>query len=92
MERYGAKEASRVLSRIVGAVADHGEEPVAEALSVALSNGRCDLLSLAEHLDDRREQLRSVAVPEALSGYRVESANASEYDQLLGNVEGSTTP
>ncbi|MDQ5827575.1 MAG: IS21 family transposase [Chloroflexota bacterium] len=90
MERYGAKEASRVLSRIVGAVADHGEEPVAEALSVALSNGRCDLLSLAEHLDDRREQLRSVAVPEALSGYRVESANASEYDQLLGNADGGT--
>jgi Mu transposase-like protein len=90
MERYGAKEASRVLSRIVGAVADHGEEPVAEALSVALSNGRCDLLSLAEHLDDRREQLRSVAVPEALSGHRVESANASEYDQLLGNADGGT--
>jgi transposase len=83
-ERYGPKEASRVLSRILGAVVDHGEEPVAEALQAALSRGRFDLLSLAKHLDDRREQqLRSVAIPEALSGYRVEAANATDYDELL---------
>jgi hypothetical protein len=83
-ERYGEKEASRVLSRILGAAADHGEEPVAEALQAALRRGRCDLLSLAEHLEDRRKQrLRSVAVPEALSGYRVECAKATDYDELL---------
>jgi hypothetical protein len=44
-ERYGAKEASRVLARILGAVADHGEELVAEALEAALCRVRCDLLS-----------------------------------------------
>lgn len=82
-ERYGEKEAARVLSRILGAVADHGEEPVAEALEAALCRGRCDLLSLAKHLDDRREKLRSVAVPEALSGYQVTCANATDYDELL---------
>jgi transposase len=89
-ERYGAKEASRVLSRILGAVADHGEEPVAEALQAALRQGRCDLLSLAKHLEDRRkQQLRSVAVPEALSGYRVECAHATDYDELLlGSATG----
>jgi transposase len=89
-ERYGAKEASRVLARILGAVTDHGEEPVAEALEAALCEGRCDLLSLAKHLEDRREQqLRSVAVPEALSGYRVECANATDYDDLLlGSARG----
>jgi transposase len=89
-ERYGEKEAARVLSRILGVVADHGEEIVAEALQAALCRGRCDLLFLAKHLDDRGEQqLRSVAVPEALSGYRVEAANATDYDELLlGNATG----
>jgi hypothetical protein len=87
-DRYGAKEASRVLSRILGALVDHGEGPVAEALDAALSRGRLDLLSLAEHLDDRRERIGSVAVPEALSGYAVESANASDYDRLLGRAGG----
>jgi transposase len=87
-ERYGEKEAARVLSRILGAAVDHGEELVAGALQAALSRGRFDLLSLAEHLDDRRKQLRSVAVPEALSGYRVERTNASDYDRLLRGSGG----
>ena len=90
-ERYGEKEASRVLSRILGAAADHGEEPVAGALQEALSRGRFDLLALAEHLEDRqRHSRRSVAVPEALSGYRVESANATDYDRLLGGSGGGS--
>ena len=55
-----------------------------------MPGSRCDLLSLAKHLEDRREQqLRSVAVPEALSGYRVECANATDYDDLLlGSARG----
>ncbi len=87
-ERYGEKEASRVLSRILGAAVDHGEELVAGALEAALSRGRFDLLALAEHLEDRRGRSRSVAVPEALLGYRVESANASDYNRLLGSTGG----
>ncbi len=83
-ERYGAKEASRVLARILGALVDHGEEPVAEALEAALSCGRCDLLSLAKHLHDQEDRRAcAVEVPEALSGYRVESVNAADYDLLL---------
>src|SRR5215213_5562087 len=83
-ERYGEKEASRVLSRILGAAVDHGEELVAGALETALSRGRFDLLALAKHLEDRhRHTRRNVAVPEALSNYRVESANATDYDRLL---------
>jgi transposase len=81
---YDAKEAARVLARILGAVADHGEEPVTEALEAALSRGRLDLLSLAEHLEERRERTTSVTVPERLSDYEVESANASDYDLFLG--------
>lgn len=87
-ERYGEKEASRVLCRILGAVVDHGEEPVADALQAALSRGRFDLLALAEHLEDRRGRSRSVAVPEALLGYRVQSANSTDYDRLLGGSGG----
>jgi hypothetical protein len=85
-KRYGAKEASRVLARILGALVDHGEQPIAQALEVALSCGRCDLLSLAKHLHNREENQKTsavVEVPEALSGYRVESANAADYDDLL---------
>lgn len=85
-KRYGAKEASRVLARILGTLVDHGEEPVSQALETALSCGRCDLLSLAKHLHDREEEDRRtsiVKVPEALSSYHVESANAADYDELL---------
>jgi hypothetical protein len=91
VERYGTKEASRVLSRIVGALVDHGEEPVAEALEGALLNGRCDLLSLSEHVHDPTERPRSVEIPEALSGYRVESGTASDYDLLLLGDAGDTS-
>jgi transposase len=87
-ERYGEKEASRVLCRILGAAVDHGEEPVADALQAALSRGRFDLLALGEHLEDRQGRSRSVAVPEALSSYRVQSANATDYDRLLGGSGG----
>jgi transposase len=87
-ERYGQKEVSRVLSRILGALVDHGEAPVSKALDATLSRGRLDLLCLAEHLDDRRERLTSVAVPEALAGYTVKSAKAQDYEQLLGGTRG----
>jgi hypothetical protein len=68
-KRYGAKEASRVLARILGALVDHGEGPVAEALEAALSNGRCDLLSLSERIHNPTERSSPlvVEVPEALS-------------------------
>jgi hypothetical protein len=90
VERCGAKEASRVVGRIVGALVDHGEEPVAEALEAALENGRCDLLSLSERIHDPTQRPCCVEVPEALSGYRVESGRASDYDLLLllGNNAG----
>ena len=89
VERYGAKEASRVLARILGALVDHGEAAVADALEAALSNGRCDLLSLSERIHDPTERPRAVEVPEALSGYRVESGKASDYDLLLGDAGGA---
>ncbi len=90
VERYGTQEASRVLTRILGALVDHGEEAVADALEAALSNGRCDLLSLSGHIHNPTERPRAVEVPETLSGYRVESGKASDYDLLLlGNAGGA---
>lgn len=81
---HGPKEASRVLARILGATLEYGEEAVNEALEAALAQGRCDLLSLGKHLqDDGGEQVGIVEVPEALRGYRVEAARASDYDWLL---------
>lgn len=88
-ERYGEKEASSILARILGAVLDHGEDPVSEALAAALSQGRTDLLALSAHLADRTEKKASVAVPESLWGYRIEAADPADYDRLLaGNGQG----
>ncbi|MCA1837294.1 MAG: IS21 family transposase [Actinobacteria bacterium] len=89
-ESHGGKEAARVFSRILGATLEHGEEAVAEALQAALSQGRCDLLSLGKHLppdDDDGERLSAVAVPEALSGYQVQAARAKDYDWLLQTTD-----
>jgi transposase len=88
-ERYGAKEASSILARILGAVLDHGESPVSDALASALSEGRTDLLALASHLEDRGERVKSVVVPEALSGYHVEATDPADYDRLLADGGGA---
>ncbi len=89
-ERYGGKEASSVLSRILGAVLDHGEEAVSEALAVAVSEGRTDLLALASRLDGRNGGPESVEVPEALSGYHIEASDPADYDRLLVGEEGAS--
>jgi hypothetical protein len=46
-KRYGEKVAARMLSRILGATVDHGEELVAGALQAALSRGKVDVLELS---------------------------------------------
>lgn len=86
-DRYGEKEASSILARILGAVVDHGEDPVCEALGHALSEGRTDLLALSAHLGDRSEKRTSVAVPESLSCYSIEAADPADYDWLLTGSE-----
>ena len=78
--RYGSKEAGRVLSRVLGAVVDHGSETVAEALEAALEAGRCDLLAMAGRL---RQAETMVEVPAALQSYEIEAGSPSDYDVLL---------
>lgn len=77
--RYGAHDGARVLARVIGAISDHGPEPVAKALLSALDGGRCDLLAL------KREETppASVEVPESLQGYEITRASAADFDTLL---------
>lgn len=78
---HGPREGARVLAKVLGAVEDHGEEAVREALVAALEADRADLLALAGRLT--RPGPATVAVPAALAGYEVESARAGDYDALL---------
>ena len=74
---HGERDAARVLSKIVGAVAGHGEEPVRQALDRALAR-----MAGAPQPEGRRA-LPLAEVPEALRGYTVEAAQARDYDALL---------
>jgi len=78
--RYGSREAARVLSRVLGAVVDHGSPTVAEALEAALAAGRCDLLALAGRI---QQSSPIVEVPVALRGYEIEAGSPADYDVLL---------
>jgi len=80
MGRYGDKEAARVLSRVLGAVVDHGSQMVAEVLEEALVSGRCDLLGLAGRI---RQETPCVEVPAALQSYVIEAGSPADYDVLL---------
>jgi transposase len=80
---HGEREAARVLARIVGAMVEHGEAEVTEALSRALSRQRCDLLALAVGTAPAAAAPR-IVVPPSLAAYMVESARAADYDWLLG--------
>lgn len=83
--RHGAKEAARVLSRIVGAIVDRGEAEVAAALSRAMAQKRLDLLELPA---PPPPTLQCIEVPPALSSFAVETARASDFDWLLQQQEG----
>jgi hypothetical protein len=79
---HGPREAARVLSRVLGAVAEHGEGPVAEALGATLKGQRPNLLALAPLLEGRGSALR-IAVPQSLALYEIESPSVALYDVLL---------
>ena len=78
--RYGSREAARVLSRVLGAVVDHGSQTVAEALEAALEAGRCDLLALAGRI---KQDNPVVEIPVALRSYEIEAGSPADYDVLL---------
>lgn len=81
-DAHGPLGAARVLAKILGAITEHGEEAVREALVAALELDRVELLGLGEslHKDSRP---RAVAVPDQLKGIEVQTARATDYDWML---------
>lgn len=77
--RYGELGAARVLSRLLGAIVDHGQAAVARALEQALELGEVE--SLCRSWGQGAPE--TVPVPEALAGYQVEAAQARDYESLL---------
>ena len=84
---HGEREGARVLSKILAAVLDHGEQAVRQAIDQALASGRQDLLALAPRLHQAPTQYK-VEVPVALQGYPIEAGCAANYDILLVGGEG----
>ena len=81
-DAHGSLGAARVLAKILGAITEHGEEAVRDALVAALELDRVDLLGLGEsvHNDSRP---RVVAVPDQLKGIEVQAARATDYDWMM---------
>jgi transposase len=76
---HGELEAARVLARLLGAVCEHGEDPVRLALEAAINRHR----SAASELARTGPKIENVAVPDALASYVIEAGSASDYDHLL---------
>lgn len=83
VDTHGPREAARVFARVLGAVVDHGEDAVAQAVKAALASNRGDLLELGRVLTPPKP-LRT-AVPPSLAGYEVEAASVAAYDHLRGH-------
>jgi len=84
-EAHGALGAARVLAKILGAISEHGEAEVTEALSHALELDRIDLLGLSGKVH-RDVQPRVIPVPRDLQGIEVEAARAADYDWMLASA------
>ena len=80
-ETHGELKGARVLAGLLAAMVQLGEDPVREAVQSALEAGRCDLLTLGRRLYP--QQVRRVAVPEALVNYSIEAVQACDFDHLL---------
>lgn len=78
--RNSELKTARLMAQLIGAVVDQGEDVVAKALTDALQLGDTSLSWL-------EPKPPSVQVPEALSGYVIESARASDYESLLTSGE-----
>jgi len=85
VETHGGRQAGRVMARVIGALDDHGEDPVRRAVLAALEAGRMDLLALTAVLAPAR--VRFVPVPDSLAGHEIETARAADYDALLVGSE-----
>jgi transposase len=81
VDRHGPADASRAFARILGAVCDHGEDLVAQAIAKAIEAGRTELIQLPEPKRPFNE------VPPSLRQYEVEQTSAVDYDCLMTGGE-----
>jgi len=81
-QSYGALKGARVLAGVIGAIHDHGQELVTEALFATMDSGRVDLLSIHNHLPSE-QMVMSVRIPPPLQQFHVEAGRALDYDRLL---------
>jgi transposase len=81
-DTYGAHDGARVMARVLGAIAEQGEEQVRAAVGEALRAPRGLQLPLAP-IEPVRPALRTIPVPAALAAYQVPAARAADYDALL---------
>lgn len=82
VDRYCEREASRLLSRLLGLMTDEGETKIAEMIQSALDDGTAERLVLRGPEGQASRPARC-AVPEPLADITVEAAQATEYDHLL---------
>ncbi|MEM7582462.1 MAG: IS21 family transposase, partial [Acidobacteriota bacterium] len=75
--RYGELGAARVISRLLGALCDHGQAAVAQALEATLE-------AQTETAPETAPAPARIDVPEALSRYTIEAADIEDYRGLLG--------
>jgi hypothetical protein len=79
VDAHGPRDAARLMAGVVGAIVEHGEEPIASVVADALRRDQLDLLQLA----NLREKPATNAVPDALAHHTVEVARAADFDHLL---------
>jgi hypothetical protein len=80
VDSQGPREGGRAFARVLGAIVDQGEQPVAEAVRQAIAADRLDQIVLRAKPAEARP---CVAVPSALDAYVIESARAADFDALL---------
>lgn len=79
---HGALKGARVMAGVIGAIHDHGQDLVTEALFSAMDSGSVDLLAIHRYLPSEKVVM-NVMVPAALRHFHVEAGRAQDYDQLL---------
>lgn len=70
------------MAGVLGAVHDHGEQIVTQALTAALARGRADLLAIRQHLPPE-PLIGEDLLPTGLRQVEVEAGCAADYDHLL---------
>jgi transposase len=83
--KHGAREAARVLARLLALIDSHSREVVEQLLQQMLGQRAQESGALPSH----QEALTHIEVPEALRAFDIEAARASDFDYLLMGGEGA---